>query len=299
MHKFGRLKNPPCLLFYTFANIAILSKCFPKILNNFVIARLLYFADVFFSSYTDKVFIFLQTFPLYMVLLAALSYELSITELMLLARASLRVQLSQKYVGYNRFFKMFIYVVMCCFCAQFTVSYIRVAYQSKSHISYTTLSVFYLLTGVLIDISSIHFICEMKRNFGHDVFVEAKQNVRVIFWTITVGFTYSLVVMVSYGTDLFESDQNLIITLCNLQFILGEILPLFVVMRIHRTMMLMSQPVEYIQDFQAEQSTEEQLSVTSDSLLGTKDPLKDSNQSTDKIKTHSDTNSLILSLPYR
>jgi hypothetical protein len=43
----------------------------------------------------------------------------------------------------------------------------------------------------------------MKRNFGHDVFVEAKQNVRVIFWTITVGFTYSLVVMVSYGTDLF------------------------------------------------------------------------------------------------
>ena len=64
-------------------------------------------------------------------------------------------------------------------------------------------------------------------------------------------------------------------------------------------MMLMSQPVEYIQDFQAEQSTEEQLSVTSDSLLGTKDPLKESNQSTDKIKTHSDTNSLVLSVPYR
>lgn len=89
MHKIKRLKNNSCLLFYIFADLAIFSKFN---LLSFCLARMLFFGVVFNTNHNDgwKFLLFLNTFPLYALLLACLSYELSVNELMLLARATLR-----------------------------------------------------------------------------------------------------------------------------------------------------------------------------------------------------------------
>jgi hypothetical protein len=163
---------------------------------------LLYFADVFEQVvYSDNFYIFLQSLPLYVILLACLAYELSVTELMLLARAALRVQLSARYIIYNAIFKIYIYSVMVIFFLQFLTSYIRTVTSVKPEISDYVLAGFYLLTGTLIGISSIHFLCEMKRNFGTGTFLEAKHNVLIIVITILVGFVFTIGVMIGYGTD--------------------------------------------------------------------------------------------------
>lgn len=53
----------------------------------------------------------------------------------------------------------------------------------------------YVVTGVMIGVSSIHFLCEMKRNFGEGSFEEAKRNVLVIVITVIVCFSYNVIYM--------------------------------------------------------------------------------------------------------
>lgn len=156
-------------------------------------------------KYSDKFYIFLQSLPLYVVLLACLAYELSVTELMLLARAVLRVQLSSRYIIYNSIFKLCIYAVMVIFLLQFLISYIRTVTSVRPDSSDGFVAAFYLVTGILIGFSSIHFLCEMKRNFGIGTFLEAKQNVLIIVITILVGFIYTAGVIIAYGIVVLQS----------------------------------------------------------------------------------------------
>ena len=60
--------------------------------------------------------------------------------------------------------------------------------------------VFYLITGILIGASSIHFICELKRNFGPGTVEEATNNVFIIVVTIICSFTFNVILFAFTAT---------------------------------------------------------------------------------------------------
>jgi hypothetical protein len=97
---------------------------------------------------------------------------------------------------------MFIYAVMIIFILQFVASYVLTIEAVKPEAADPVVAVFYFVAATLIGFSSIHFLCEMKRNFGTGTFQEAKQNVLIIVITILVGFVYTIIVMSIYGASI-------------------------------------------------------------------------------------------------
>jgi len=126
---------------------------------------------------------------------------------------------------------------MVCLMLQFTVGCSLTLINKRQHFSFYAVGSYYFASGFLISASSIHFLCESRRVFGMGAFIEAKHNVLLIMFTIIVGFAYTGTIMVCYGHDL-GIEKSLILD--NLQALLGEIAPLFVVMRIHRTIIKIS-----------------------------------------------------------
>jgi hypothetical protein len=103
---------------------------------------------------------------------------------------------------YNIACKIVIYTAMIGILIFFIVSYFCILKMGE--VKYTMhpvmIPVFYLITGILIGVSSIHFICEIKRNFGPGTFEEATNNVFIIVVTIICSFTFNVILFAFTAT---------------------------------------------------------------------------------------------------
>lgn len=197
MNKVGKLLKISNLLFYTFSITAIVGKSLISLISNsnlfqtyIRIVRVLYFADAFkFFTYPWQIFLFLYSFPLYTVLTALLAYELQVLDLVFsLHHAQDKLLKYSKLCIYS-----FIFLILAIYLLLYTTKVIK--NQKEYHLNQIYIASLYFITGVAIVVAFIHFVCEMKRSFGHHGFESVIKNVRMIYIVIIVSFLYNCVAL--------------------------------------------------------------------------------------------------------
>jgi hypothetical protein len=118
------------------------------------------------------------------------------------------------------------------FVVEFICQYAMVCSRDQYGMHSQIIAFFYFYTAVLVGGSSIYFIRQIKRNFGAVSFQVPIRNVTIITSTVICSFCYSSVFLF---VRRYIQSTSWLLSLWNVQYLVGEALPLLVIMIIHRT----------------------------------------------------------------